>query len=120
MNEKRLESARVESAAHLRTIGNALLVFVGGIGPAWRERAGRVPSSLDEVVSELDLSPSLLRSPLEGVEYVLTGAPVLGTSDTVIAYEKGARGVVNVLYGDGHVEPLTEEQAGAAIGRSTP
>ena len=118
MSDSRLEAARVQSAAHLRTIGNALLVFVGGIGPDWGKRAGRVPASLDEVVSELDLSPSLLHSPLEGVQYVLTGAPVISTADTVIAYENGAKGMVNVLYGDGHVESLTEQQAEAAIGRS--
>ena len=119
MSDTYLEAARLQSASQLRTIGAALLSFVGGIGPEpfRRGKSGRVPASLDEVVSEAGGPPSLLRSPLEGVEYVLTGAPIISTSHTVIAYERGAKGMVNVLCGDGHVESLTEQEAEAALRR---
>src|SRR4051812_46449120 len=103
MESEDMSALRTESATHLRTIGAALMGFY--------IQKGRAAHGFDDLVAWPG-SPAMFQSPLPGVRYVRTPQVFMECGpDRILAFEEGAKELVNVLWGDGRVEPLPVEKA---------
>jgi prepilin-type processing-associated H-X9-DG protein len=112
LGQAKVNADRVKSAANLRQIGQALILYAGN-------NNGQLPPDLATALKTQDLSPDSLHSPFApgkdntGYRYLHAAGTKDVPPDVAIAYDaaelqKGDG--ANVLYGDGHVEWL--DQAG--------
>ena len=108
LNKTKQVAQRVVSATNLKSIGTASAVYAN-------DHDGLFPPDLETLIEAADLDPKTLESPYarrkttEGPDYIyISGQPWRGPLQNVLAYDNPTfeRDPLNVLYLDGHVEPV--------------
>src|SRR5262249_16722503 len=109
-------SNRVPSAENLSRIGMAILIYA-------QDHQGMTPSSLDELVVTTGLERKVLICPNGGSYQYFAPNPRNSdlTGDIAIAMDHPAANPegANVLFGDGHVEWVTQGQLASLLKPST-
>lgn len=137
LNRAREQANRIKSASNLRQIGMGMQLYAN-------ENNGKFPKDFEALLKTQDLPldamlnprsnrvhPSLagdrdaqIKAVLEVGDYVYKGSGKNTTTpaDVVVAYEnpEGLTDGVNMLYGDGHVEFQTMDQAERLMGGDAP
>lgn len=109
LSRARETARRVVSAANLKSIGLACLVYSD-------DHNGKFPSDLEVLLKEAGLNPKILESPYprggmltSGPDYIyIAGQDTTCSPQNVLVYDNPtfSRDEMNVLYVDGHVEAV--------------
>jgi prepilin-type processing-associated H-X9-DG protein len=108
---KRTQSRQTISAANLRGIGKACLIYAN-------DYEDKFPPNLQELVEKVELSPRTLESPnkpmgFEGPSYIyVSGQTIKMDPGNILVYENPAfcSDMINVLFLDAHVEAMKPDE----------